>query len=72
MTTLKEIIDQLEAELQDVIAEDMADAEFLSDEEVQYNEGWAGGMSRAILLLKMMEQTIQNMELLKDIESLGK
>jgi hypothetical protein len=66
--TLKELIAGLEAELAEVIAQDKADAELLSDEEVQYNEGWAGGMSRAILLLKAMEGSL---DLLTEINNLS-
>ena len=49
---LENLIKQLQDELDRVTAEDIADKDELSPEDVSFNEGWANGMSRAIGVLK--------------------
>jgi hypothetical protein len=52
--TIEELIKVLQAEHDQTTALDKAEAEEgeLEDEEIQYNDGWASGMVRAIQLAK--------------------
>ena len=55
--TLIELLNGLEEELDRVVAEDKADEPNLTSEDVAYNNGWAGGMRRALFILKRHTET---------------
>lgn len=45
------VIEQLKEELERVTAEDFEESEYMSDEDIAFNNGWSSGMSRAIAVL---------------------